>query len=302
VNRTAKKLRELIARPGPVVSMGVWDPFSAIVAEQEGFELLTVFGSVTSWAMLGKTDTGYITQTEIVDAARRVVQCVSVPVIVDCDDGFGDPINVIRTVHLVEQTGAAGLYIEDLSRPLRCSALGEGGMIPSDEMVQKIRAAVEARQDPDFFIMARTDAYEGADEMVLRAKKYAEAGADMVLAIGLMTVEDMAKVAAEAGVPLATLQAARTKMPFVPPNEVAAMGYKIIFHVQTMFMAAAHSMRQAARDLKADLQDGSRTPRLMPGPSPVDIEKAIGLDTDDALNKRYAPPKCRILLSGQGSR
>ncbi len=286
----AGKLRKLIARPGPVVSLGVWDPFSALVAEQEGFELLTVFGSITSWALIGKSDTGYITQTEIVDTARRVVQSVSVPVIVDCDDGFGDPINVVRTVKLVEQIGAAGLYIEDLSRPLRCSALGDGGMISSAAMVRKIRAAVEARKDPDFLIIARTDAYEGAEEMVVRARKYHEAGADMVLVIGLLTVEDMRKVAAEAGVPLATLQAARTKMPFGPPDQVAEMGYKIIFHVQTMFMAAAESMRRAARELKADLEDGSKTPRLPPGPSPVEIEKSIGLDEDEALIERYAVP------------
>jgi 2-methylisocitrate lyase-like PEP mutase family enzyme len=264
VKSQAKKLRELLDRPGPVFSLGVWDPFSAMVAEQAGFEVLTVFGSITSWSMIGKTDTGYITQTEMVDASRRVVQAVSTPVIVDCDDGFGDPINVMRTVKLVEQIGAAGLYIEDLARPLRCSAMGEGGMIPSDVMVQKIRAAVDARTDPDFVIIARTDAYEGPDEMILRAKKYVEAGADMVLTIGLLNLEDMRRVASEAGVPLATLQAARTKMPFGPPNEVAEMGYKLIFHVQTLFMAAAHSMRQAADQLMEDIKKGDETPRCCP--------------------------------------
>ena len=290
----AKRLRELIARPGPVFSLGVWDPFSAIVAEQAGFEVLTVFGSIASWSMIGKSDTGFITQTEIVDAARRVIQSVSTPVIVDCDDGFGDPINVMRTVRLVEQIGAAGLYIEDLSRPLRCSALGEGGMIPSEAMVQKILAAVEARQDPDFMIIARTDAYEGADEMILRAKKYVQAGADMVLTIGLLTLEDMKKVAAEAGVPLATLQAARTKMPFGPPNEVAEMGYKLIFHVQTLFMAAAQSMRQAAEELMEDLRQGDQTPRLLPGPSPVEIEKSIGLDDDEEIISKYFGVNCPL--------
>jgi len=290
----AKKLRELIDRPGPIFSLGVWDPYSAIVAEQAGFEVLTVFGSITSWAMIGKSDTGYITQTEMVDTARRVIQSVSTPVIVDCDDGFGDPINVIRTVKLVEQIGAAGLYIEDLSRPLRCSAMGEGGMIPSDVMVQKIRAAVDARTDPDFVIIARTDAYEGADEMIVRARKYVEAGADMVLAIGLLNLADMQKVAAEAGVPLATLQAARTKMPFGPPDEVVAMGYKIIFHVQTLFMAAAHSMHQAARELMEDLKKGDETPRLLPGQSPVEIEKGIGLDEDDAIINSYPGVNCPL--------
>ena len=284
----AKKLRRLIDRPGPIFSLGVWDSFSAIVAEQAGFEVLTLFGSVVSWAMIGKSDTGYITQTEMVDAARRVIQSVSTPVIVDCDDGFGDPINVIRTVKLIEQIGAAGMYIEDLSRPLRCSALGEGGMIPSDDMVKKIRAAVEYRNDPDFVIIARTDAYQGADEMIVRARKYVEAGADMVLTIGLLNLDDMRKVATEAEVPLATLQAARTKMPFGPPNEVADMGYKIIFHVQTLFMAAAHSMRQAAKELMEDLRKGDVTPRLLPGQSPVEIENSIGLDEDNAIIDRYA--------------
>ncbi len=290
----AKLLRELIAQPGTIFSLGVWDPFSAIVAEQAGFEVLTVFGSITSWSMIGKSDTGYVTQTEMVDTARRVVQSVSSPVIVDCDDGFGDPINVMRTVKLIEQVGAAGLYIEDLSRPLRCSALGEGGLIPSDVMVQKIRAAVEARTDPDFVIIARTDAYEGVDEMILRAKKYVEAGADMVLTIGLLNLEDMKKVAAQADVPIATLQAARTKMPFGPPNEVADMGYKIIFHVQTMFMAAEHAMRLAAAQLKEDLQKGDKTPRLLPGQSPVEIEKSIGLDEDNAIINGYFGVNCPL--------
>jgi 2-methylisocitrate lyase-like PEP mutase family enzyme len=294
VKSQAKKLRELLDRPGPVFSLGVWDPFSAMVAEQAGFEVLTVFGSITSWSMIGKTDTGYITQTEMVDASRRVVQAVSTPVIVDCDDGFGDPINVMRTVKLVEQIGAAGLYIEDLARPLRCSAMGEGGMIPSDVMVQKIRAAVDARTDPDFVIIARTDAYEGPDEMILRAKKYVEAGADMVLTIGLLNLEDMRRVASEAGVPLATLQAARTKMPFGPPNEVAEMGYKLIFHVQTLFMAAAHSMRQAADQLMEDIKKGDETPRLLPGQTPVEIEKGIGLDDDDAIINTYYGVNCPI--------
>ena len=157
MSEQTKRLRAILNGPKPLVSMGVWDPYSAMVAEQEGFESVTIFGSIVSWSHLGMTDTGYMTQTEIVDVTRRIVARVSVPVIVDCDDGFGDPINVRRTVQLIEQVGAAGLYIEDLSRPLRCSALGGGGIVPVEVMVQKIRAAVDARINPDFFIMARTE-------------------------------------------------------------------------------------------------------------------------------------------------
>ncbi len=240
--------------------------------------------------MIGKPDSGNITQTEMLDAARRVIRSVSVPVIVDCDDGFGDPMNVRRTVQLVEQIGAAGMYIEDLKRPLRCSALGGGRLLSSDEMVQKIRGAVEARSDPDFFIMARTDDYEGVDEVVARAKKYVEAGVDMILAIGLTSKEAMAQVGREAGVPVSTIQAAGTRMPLLPRDTLAGMGYKVIFHVPTMFSAAAQSMREAARNLKADLDSGTVTPRVMPGPNPVEMEKMVGLDEDDKLQMRYSIP------------
>lgn len=292
MNEQAKQLREMLSRPGPIVSLGIWDAFSAIVAEQEGFELLTLFGSMTSWSLIGKPDSGNITQTEMLDAARRAIRATSVPVIVDCDDGFGDPLNVRRTVQLVEQLGAAGMYIEDLKRPLRCSALGGGRLIPSDDMVQKIRAAVEARTDPNFFIMARTDDYEGVDEVVLRARKYVSAGVDMILAIGLTSEEAMAKVGREAGVPISTIQAAGTRMPLLPRDTLAGMGFKIIFHVPTMYSAAAHGMRLAARNLKADMDAGSVKPRVLPGPNPVEMEKMVGLDRDDALQVRYASGAC----------
>ena len=288
----ARTFREILERPGPMVSIGVWDAFSAIVAEQEGFEVLTLFGSMTSWSMIGRPDSGNITQTEMLDAARRVIRAVSLPVIVDCDDGFGDPLNVRRTVQLVEQIGAAGMYIEDLRRPLRCSALGGGRLISSDDMVQKIRAAIEARENPDFFIMARTDDYEGVDEVVARSRKYVAAGVDMILAIGLTSPEALAQVGREAGVPISTIQAAGTRMPLLPRDVLASMGFKGIFHVPTMFSAAAQSMRDAARQLKADLDAGSVQPRVLPGPNPVEMEKMVGLDGDDRLSVRYDSASC----------
>jgi 2-methylisocitrate lyase-like PEP mutase family enzyme len=287
MSEQTKRLRAILNGPKPLVSMGVWDPYSAMVAEQEGFESLTIFGSLVSWSLLGMTDTGYMTQTEIVDVTRRVVARVTVPVIADCDDGFGDPINVRRTVQLIEQVGAAGLYIEDLSRPLRCSALGGGGEVPIEAMVQKIRAAVEARVNPEFFLMARTDAYVPVDEIALRARRYVEAGVDMVLVIGLNKPEDLRAVAQKAGVPLATIEAERTIHAFVAHNDLVDMGYKGIFHVQPMYLAAAHAMREAARNRKADIEKGTDVPRVLPGPSPVDIETTIGLELDTELNTRY---------------
>ncbi len=290
LNTRPKQLRELLERPGPMVSIGVWDAFSAMVAEQEGFEVVTLFGSLASWSMIGKPDSGSITQTEMLDAARRIIRAVSVPVIVDCDDGFGDALNVRRTVQLVEQIGAAGMYIEDLRRPLRCSALGGGQLVTSDEMVQKIRAAVEARSNPDFFIMARTDDYEGVDEVIQRARRYVAAEADMALVIGLTSEEALTRAGKESGVPVATIQAAGTGIPLLTRDTLADMGYQAIFYVPTMFSTAAHSMRDAARKLITDLESGTSLPRVMPGPSPVEIERMCGLDDEDRLNVRYSTP------------
>ncbi len=287
MSEQTRKLREILGRKQPLVSMGAWDPYSAMVAEQEGFETVTIFGSIVSWSLLGMTDTGYMTQTEVVDVARRIIARVSVPVIVDCDDGFGDPINVRRTVQLVEQVGAAGLYIEDLSRPLRCSALGGGGEVPVEVMVQKIRAAVDARSNPEFFLMARTDAYVPLDEIAARARRYVEAGVDMVLVIGLNKAEDLRTVAKKAGVPMATIQAERTTHAFVAYNDLVDMGYRGVFYVQPMYLAAAKAMREAARNLLADIKKGTTVPSVLPGPSPVEIEKTLGLDLDSELNTRY---------------
>jgi 2-methylisocitrate lyase-like PEP mutase family enzyme len=154
-------------------------------------------------------------------------------------------------------------------------------------MVQKIRAAVEARVNPEFFLMARTDAYVPVDEIALRARRYVEAGVDMVLVIGLNKPEDLRAVAQKAGVPLATIEAERTIHAFVAHNDLVDMGYKGIFHVQPMYLAAAHAMREAARNRKADIEKGTDVPRVLPGPSPVDIETTIGLELDTELNTRY---------------
>jgi methylisocitrate lyase len=239
--------------------------------------------------MIGTTDYGYITQTEMVDVARRVVQAVSVPVIVDCDDGFGDPINVQRTVRLLEQVGVAGLYFEDLKRPLRCSALGGGSLVPPEEMEQKIRAAVEARSNPDFVLIARTDDYEGVEDVIARANRYGKAGIDMVLAIGLTRVEDMEELARGATVPLATVQAPTTKVPMVPPSKLEAMGYKVTFYVPTLFAPAALAVRDAARQLRSDLENGTQVPRTAPGLTLSEIENMVGLAEDIELQERYSP-------------
>ena len=282
----AKKLRELINRPGSTDAVSVWDAFSAKVAEQEGFEFLTLLGSMVSWSLLGKTDTGYITQTEMLDVARRVVQAVHVPIIVDADDGFGDPLIVRRTVQLFEQVGVAGLIIEDLKRPLRCSALGGGSMEPAEVMAQKVRAAVEARSDPNFVIFARTDDYEGIDEVISRVATYAKAGADMAFVLGFKRVEDMEKVGKASPIPLMAIQAPGTMLPLVPPHKLEAMGYKLLLYFP-LFGYAARALCNFARELKKDLGDRTRVPSMEAGLTPMEFENIMGLAKDSELQERY---------------
>ncbi len=269
----AEKLRELVNRPGCTDSVGVWDAFSAKVAEQEGFEFLTVLGSLVSWSLLGRTDYGYITETEMLDVARRIVQAVNVPILVDVDDGFGDAMIVRRTVQLFEQVGVAGLIIEDLKRPLRCSALGGGSMEPAEVMVHKVRAA-------------RTDDYEGIDEILSRVAAYAKAGADMGFVQGLTSVEDMERVGKASPIPLLVVQVLGTKLPVVPPRNLEAMGYK--FHVYyPLFGHAARALRDFARGLKQALEDRTKVPSMEGGLGPMEIEEIMGLAADVELQRKY---------------
>jgi len=282
----AKKLRELINRPGCTDSVGVWDAFSARVAEQEGFEFLTVLGSMVSWSLLGKTDYGYITQTEMLDVARRIVQAVQVPIIVDVDDGFGDPMIVRRTVQLFEQVGVAGLIIEDLKRPLRCSALGGGSMEPAEVMVQKVKAAVEARSDPNFVIFARTDNYEGIDEIISRVAAYAKAGADMGFVQGLSSVEDMERVGKASPIPLMAIQVPGTMVPLVAPDKLEAMGYKVHLYYP-LFGYAARALRNFVRELKQALENRTKVPSMEAGLGPMEVEYIMGLAADSELQGKY---------------
>jgi len=282
-----KKLRELIDRSGPIFTVGVWDAFSAMLAEREGFEMVNLMGSMTAKSVIGKTDYGYITQTEMLDAARRVVQAVKVPVIVDVDDGFGHPMIVRRTVQLFEQVGVVGIIIEDLKTPLRCAAIGGGTMVPREVMVQKVRAAVEAKSDPDFLIIARTDTYEGNEEAISRIPIYAKVGADMGFVVALDRVVDIERLGKESPIPLMQLQIANTKIPSIPPDTLYRMGYKIVLYNSILFMASAKAIRDAARVLKDGLKDTTKVPPMAEGISTMEQEKMLGLAEDMALEERY---------------
>ncbi len=176
-----ERLRELLAQPGIIRSLGAHDVFTALIVEQAGFETVFIGGFGTSASMLGLPDLNFLTLTEMADAVRRMAARVSVPVIADGDTGHGDLHNVQRTVGMFEAAGASGILLEDQLMPKRCGHFANKQVIPTEEMVLKIEAAVGARQDPNFVIFARTDARQmnGLDDAIDRVNRCCGAGADI---------------------------------------------------------------------------------------------------------------------------
>src|SRR5206468_13121843 len=179
--KTTRRFRDLLNSPGVIRSLGAHDVFTARLIEAAGLETVFLGGFGTSASLLGLPDVGFLTLTEMADAVRRTAQRVSIPVVADGDTGHGDLHNVVRTVREFEQAGAAGILLEDQVAPKRCGHFEGKQVIPAEEMVLKLRAALDARRDPDFVIIARTDAraVEGIDAAIDRANHYGETGADV---------------------------------------------------------------------------------------------------------------------------
>ena len=189
------RLRELLARPEPLVAPGAYDALSARLVEQAGFDVVYMTGFGTTASLAGRPDVGLLTGTEMVDNARRIAAAVDVPVIADADTGYGNAINVVRTVQAYEQAGVAGIHLEDQVMPKKCGHMSGKAVIPADEMAGKIRAAVEARRDPDFLLIARTDAaaVEGLAAAIDRGRAYADAGADVLFVEAPTSEDDIAQ-------------------------------------------------------------------------------------------------------------
>ena len=252
------RLRELLARPEPLVAPGAYDALSARLVEQAGFDVvyMTGFGSTASLA--GRPDVGLLTGTEMVDNARRIAAAVDVPVIADADTGYGNAINVVRTVQAYEQAGVAGIHLEDQVMPKKCGHMSGKAVIPADEMAGKIRAAVEARRDPDFLLIARTDAaaVEGLSAAIDRGRAYADAGADVLFVEAPTSEDDIARVAEELrGVaPLVFNWAEGGRTPPIPLARIAELGFALVlFPIGTLLAATA-----GIRRLLASLRDARR--------------------------------------------
>jgi len=225
------QLKALLARPGILVTPGAYDCLSARLVEAAGFEVVAVTGAGVSASALGVPDLGLMTMTEVAERVRAIVDSVGVPVIADCESGFGGVLNVMRTVRTFERAGVAGYFIEDQTQDRRCGHFAGKTIVPVEDMVAKIHAAVQARENPDLMIMARTDAraVEGLASALERARAYAEAGADSLFVEAPTSRDEVAEIAEtlrDLHLPLKANMAEGGKTPMMDAAELEALGYK----------------------------------------------------------------------------
>jgi 2,3-dimethylmalate lyase len=284
----AARLRALLESGRTILAPGAFDPLAARLVEEAGFPAVYMTGFGTSAALLGRPDVGLLTMTEMADNAGRIAACVDIPVIADADTGYGNPLNVIRTVGAYEAAGVAGIHIEDQVAPKKCGHMEGKQVIPAQEMAEKVRAAVEARTQPEFVIIARTDAraVEGLDRALDRARRYREAGAD-VLFIEAVVSEREAEEAARAfpGVPLLFNWAEGGKTPPIGIDRLTELGYRIVIFPISTLLAATAAMRGILREIA---QAGTPAAALSGLPAFGEFTDFIGLPRVREIEQRYA--------------
>ena len=253
IMRKTARLRELLAGDSIVLAGGAHDAFSARLVEQAGFELCVVTGAGVA-ACRGYPDVGLVTLEEMTRNARYIADAIKIPVIIDADNGYGNAINVVRTVREFEHSGVAGIHLEDQTWPKRCGHMFGKIVIPKEEMVQKLRAAQEAREDPNFVIIARCDAMlvNGLEDVLERGDAYIEAGADMLFCEVRDSMEEIEARAKhfKGRIPLHWNHSPSPMVPRLSASQVEAMGFKTCcFYVQSL-MAAAKTMQQVLAKIR----------------------------------------------------
>ncbi len=247
----AAQLRQLIAK-GCVAMPGVPNAAMARQVERAGFDAVYVSGAGMANATAGVPDIGLLTLTEVVQLAGYVANAVDIPAIVDADTGFGGAENVARTVREIERAGLAGCHIEDQEFPKRCGHLAGKDLVDVDEMVGKIRAALMARRDPDFLIIARADGrgVEDFDRTVKRARSYVEAGADVIFPEALQSGDEFRDFAKEIKAPLLANMTEFGKSPLLSFQELSDFGYRMVIFPMSAFRVSMKASEEFLRDLK----------------------------------------------------
>jgi 2,3-dimethylmalate lyase len=286
-NKTSGSLREQLEDKNKIIVLpGVFDALSAKIAEHVGFEAMFQTGYGSSAALLGMPDFGLLNSGETVDNAMRIIRAVRVPVLVDADTGYGNPLNVWRLVRDLESLGAAGIFLEDQVWPKRCGHMVGKDVIPKDEYLPKLKAALEARHNKDFIIVARTDARApiGLEEAIERGKAYRKAGADVIFVEAPRSVEELKKVANEIDAPLVANMIEDGVTPNLSASELLQIGYKIAVFPLSAIYSATFAMRQVLTELK---NTGATKEARNIMVTFKDFNQFMDLDNFRDLEKRY---------------
>lgn len=254
-------LKERLEKKDEIIILpGVYDALSARIAQNVGFNAAFQTGYGTSATLLGMPDFGFLNAGETIDNARRIINSVDIPILVDIDTGYGSPLNVWRTVSDIEKLGAGGIFLEDQVWPKRCGHMKGKSVISKDDYVQKLKAAIDARKSKDFIIVARTDslAQYGIDEAIERGKEFQKIGADVIFIEAPKTLEEMKKITAEIDAPLLANMIEEGVTPNLPAKDLEKLGFRMVVFP----LSALYSSTYAIKNVFLSLQKTGMTKKL----------------------------------------
>ncbi len=287
MSQASLRLRERLREPGILLVPGAADALTARIIEQAGFEAVYATGAGFANAALGVPDVGLATMTEIVQHAQRMADAVAIPVIVDADTGYGNAVNVLRTVHELERAGAAAIQIEDQVSPKRCGHFSGTEVVAAEEMVSKIRAAAEARQHA--LLIARTDARatEGLEAAIARAQHYVAAGADVIFVEAPQTIEELRELPRQIKAPLLANMVEGGKTPMLGAAELEELGFKIALFANTALRVAMKAVQDAMRELHESRTTNALLQRMVTW---EERQRLVDLPGYQELERRFAVP------------
>ena len=281
-------LSRMIAAPELTVAPGIYDALGGVLAEQAGFGAAYLSGASIAYCRYGRPDVGLVGMSEVAATLAAVKERVDLPVIVDADTGFGNALNVMRTVRLFERNGAAAIQIEDQTLPKRCGHLRGKTLVSKGEMVGKIKAALDARRDPATLIIARSDAIavEGIEAALDRAEAYAQAGADVLFVEAPQSRDEMGRIVERLGgqVPLLANMVNGGTTPMLPSSRLHDLGFSVAIFPAAGFLAAGAALETVYGDIKANGTTTGRAALYDFG----EFSRLIGFEQVWAFDRRYA--------------
>ncbi len=282
----AQLVRDFLRVKGTLVMPGVYDALSAKIAARAGFEVIFITGYSLSATLIGEPDFGLLTQTEMLSAAQRICSVVETPIIVDADTGYGNALNVIRTVKELIRAGAAGMFLEDQVWPKRCGHMKGKQVIPLEEQLKKLQAAISARAGSDLYIVARTDARQalGLKEAITRGAAFKEAGADAVFIEAPESKEEMREIARNVPGPLVANMIERGVTPLMRPEELREIGFELVVWPLGPLYASAQALQSVYTTLRQKGTTADMLERLI---SFDDFHKIVGLEEKYKLDAQY---------------